>query len=442
MNPNKPKKCGVCETPSLERNNYFYGKQFTVRDLMQEQRYLNAKRRIVNQTVLGWGVVCGLDVCWKSPNSYETLVVEPGMAIDCCGNEIIICDKQPVEFEEYKAASEYVRQHPEEEKKFVLCLEYYECKTEPVEIPPEVCDKQNRTEYNRVREGAKLKIKEWEDACPEQPAGRVGCLSHFKKDSSDPQTDISCHTDPIHEHLCSVIKEDCPECKDCDCVVLATIYVRRRRVQQQEEADQNRRPVVIDVDLDTCTDRRLVYNNSLLYDLIYCYHGDLPHIVDFNWRGQTYPDREIEWDNFVRMMQHGLTVYFDKEMEANSLNRHTFIVSYLHKHSGTGIFQPKRIPVKEIKARWDGKCFAATFYADDDWVDNELRPNSSELRPNRDEYIDIEIILRGSRIWSTKGKALDGDFLADKLPTGNGTQGGDFVDWFRVFSPGPRPYRI
>jgi hypothetical protein len=41
----------------------------------------------------------------------------------------------------------------------------------------------------------------------------------------------------------------------------------------------------------------------------------------------------------------------------------------------------------------------------------------------------------------TPGKGLDGDYLADKLPTGNGTQGGDFVDWFRVLPPGPKRRR-
>jgi hypothetical protein len=40
--------------------------------------------------------------------------------------------------------------------------------------------------------------------------------------------------------------------------------------------------------------------------------------------------------------------------------------------------------------------------------------------------------LRGSLIHSVAGKALDGDYINDSLPTGNGIQGGDFVDYFRV----------
>ena len=56
MKPHTDSKCGVCATAQFERNNYFYGKQFTVRDLQQEQSYFNDKRYLINRMVLGWGV--------------------------------------------------------------------------------------------------------------------------------------------------------------------------------------------------------------------------------------------------------------------------------------------------------------------------------------------------------------------------------------------------
>ena len=46
----------------LERNQYFYGKMLTARDFETEQRYFNNKRRLINRTTLGAGVVCGLGV--------------------------------------------------------------------------------------------------------------------------------------------------------------------------------------------------------------------------------------------------------------------------------------------------------------------------------------------------------------------------------------------
>jgi len=43
----------------LERNRYFYGKMLTARDFETEQRYFNNKRRLLNRTLYGAGVVCG-----------------------------------------------------------------------------------------------------------------------------------------------------------------------------------------------------------------------------------------------------------------------------------------------------------------------------------------------------------------------------------------------
>jgi hypothetical protein len=452
MKPHKSSKCGVCATPHFERNNYFYGKQFTVRDLLQEQSYFNGKRQLVNRMVLGWGVVCGLEVRWEPTT--RGFVVEAGMALDCCGHEIIVCEPQHVAFEDYEEQCRVAREKPEHTGKFVLCLEYDECHAEPVELPAVGCDDDERVEFNRVRDGFKLRVKTWEEACPKQPSGHVACLDYFKHDAGASPETPDCRTENLHHYLCHKLTEGCPACEECDCVVLATIYVRGtsptagqtpppagyappEQPKKQDEYQSPGQPTdqkLPEPELDLCTDRRFVYNNSLLYDLIYCYHGDLPHVVDFNWRKRTYPAREINIQTFVQMMKEGLTVYFDREMTPASLNQHTFIVSYLHRDSGTQTYREKRIPAKEIRTGRVGDCYTATFIAKDDWLRDELDTGSTELRADTryEPGVSVEITLRGSRIWSTRGKGLDGDFLADKLPTGNGTQGGDFVDWFLV----------
>lgn len=455
MKPNKETKCGVCDPPHFEMNNYYYGKQFTVRDLLQEQSYLNDKRRLINRTVLGWGVVCGLDVCWDA--AQRKLVVQTGMALDCCGHEIVVCEEQRVPFGQLEEESGTVSAQPEHEGKFVLCLEYDQCRTEPVELPSPGCGQQGEVEYNRVRDGFKLTVKPWAEACPKQPHGHVHCLDRFKDGGN------ACHTEPLHQHLCSTLAERRPDCKPCDCVILATIYVRRSRGGQQPPPPEvvysppqpaaaantaypsapppSEKPCPkqgehegVEVLIDACTDRRLVYSNALLYDLIYCHHGDLPHVVDFSWREHAYPGREIDWETFVDMLERGFTVYFDQPMDEASLNRHTFFITYLNREEDTGAYLVKRIPFGGIQqgqvkdGRYSG-CYSATFDADEVWVKERLRDRGFELSLG----VDVEITLRGSRIWSQKDKkALDGEFLADKLPTGNGTQGGDFVDWFRV----------
>jgi len=450
MKPHKDSKCGVCATDPFQRNNYFFGKQFTVRDLQQEQSYFNDKRHLINRMVLGWGVVCGLDVYWDRKK--RKLVVGPGMALDCCGHEIVVCENQYLSFD--KNDDDCClddKQRPQ--GKFVLCLEYHECNSEPTDFPAAGCDEKGKTEYNRIVERYKLRLVSWDDACPKEPHDPY-CPDQYKHDANDEQFQRECTTEDLHHYLCELLKRGCPECENCDCVILATIEFPNEPSGQdydykQPSPDDYKQkqgkgyyqtqppedPVV-----DPCTNRKLVYNNSLLYDLIYCNHGDLPHIVDFTWR-KAYPTREIGVDEFTQMMRDGLTVYFDQPMNPDSLNRHTFIVAYMLRDSGTGCFVEQRIPVQEIRTGWDGDCFYATFVATERWISKELDAEDSELiasLPNLESGVDVEVTLRGSRIWSDAGKGLDGDYLADKLPTGNGTQGGDFVDWFRVLPPGPK----
>lgn len=448
MKPLKPSKCDVCATPYFERNNYFYGKQFTVRDLFQEQAYFNEKRHLINRMVLGWGVVCGLDVCWI-PEKRE-FIVETGMALDCCGREIIVCEPQHVVFEDYDEQCRCAQEKPEHEGKFVLCLEYDDCNAEPIELPAVGCDEEERIEFNRVRDGFKLRIRRWEDACPKQPYDHIACLNRFKHDLEDHGGEPEgrkCETETIHHYLCRKLKKGCPECQGCDCVVLGTIdvkavkpapagqqpqgskdYPKQQEKQNYEQHGHELKQEPVEVFLDTCTDRRFVYNNSLLYDLIYCHHGDLPHIVDFNWRKPASTNRELDWDAFVQLVKDGLTVYFDQKMEPASLNPHTFFVSFFHEDPDSGNIFVKRIPTKEIRSVFSDDCYSAVWLPDPAWFHDELLSQKSQLRGG----VEVEITLRGSRIWDSRGKGLDGAFLADKLPTGNGTQGTEFVDWFRV----------
>jgi hypothetical protein len=233
-------------------------------------------------------------------------------------------------------------------------------------------------------------------------------------------------------------------------VVLGVIYVGEKEEHKQgykpeprhppqqpaaQQQQQTTPPPSIEepsVRIDTCAHRRLVYGNPLLYDLIYCHHGDLPHIVDFSWRQQIYPKHEVDWDVFVAMIKRGLTLTFDQKMVPHSLNRHTFVVTFLHVDEGTGALVPKRIPTERIEQIEDDPCFAVRWTANSHWIKDELEATNTLLARG----VEIEILVRGSRVWSTRGKALDGEFIAEKLPTGNGVQGGDFIDWFRVHPRG------
>lgn len=71
----------------LVRNHYFTGQLLSADDLQREQDYAIGRLRRRNRFLTGWGVVAGLRV---SIEQGETVVVQPGFAIDCVGNELIV----------------------------------------------------------------------------------------------------------------------------------------------------------------------------------------------------------------------------------------------------------------------------------------------------------------------------------------------------------------
>jgi len=58
-------------------------------DLQSITDYVVEKRRLTNRSVFGTGVVCGLDVTCD-PCDVGSVVVAPGYALDCCGNDIVV----------------------------------------------------------------------------------------------------------------------------------------------------------------------------------------------------------------------------------------------------------------------------------------------------------------------------------------------------------------
>jgi hypothetical protein len=77
----------------LDRTRFFAGQLLTESDLNNEQSYWLAKSRLHNRFLHGWGVACGLQVVCSECDGWVN--IEPGYAIDPCGNDIIVCKEQP-----------------------------------------------------------------------------------------------------------------------------------------------------------------------------------------------------------------------------------------------------------------------------------------------------------------------------------------------------------
>ncbi len=384
-------ECSVCSAAPYERNRYWDGKCMTVRDFTAEQRYFNGKRWLLNRLLHGWGVVCGLDLSAEG----RCVRVSEGLALDCCGREILVCGEAAIR----------VEPPLEDRDGWVLCLEYLECPIEPVKGPAGCCEGGAFEEHNRVREHYRLSLRDpitlhalrcRKPLCPQGDLRRHGCDAWGG----------------IEESLCRSLAEGCPECRD-PCVPLGLIHV----IAKQDGKG-------FDVKVDPCAHRCLVYSNPVLAELFHCYHGDLPRICSTNF--DDWDEHEsVPWRDFAELLRKGLRITFSEPMEPATVNRRTFLVAVLIKESGTGYRVRKYLPGRvKLKEGHD----VAVFRADKRWIKDELE---GEWEYSKLSYgMDVEIEVRGDKIRSKRGKALDAEDVA--RPSGNGVEGGTFLRCFTV----------
>ena len=417
MKEEQERPLGICGI-SYERNNYYYGKLMTVRDFLDEQRYFNEKRWLINRMVSGWGVVCGLEVVedteQQSENEPKKVIIKTGFAIDCWGREILVCHDTRVKLDPKKSTCpEHEQEKDEPEKKLVICLEYRDCRTERLYTAAKICDQDELYQYNRIKDSFVPVVRY---------SHEVNKHDHHKKPCplfDEPLGENKGKN--LHEYVCEKLSTGCPDCPKCPCLVVAEITV--------SVSDNNKIDKIEKIDL--CSKRKIVYNNPLLFDLINCYHGDLPHIDDISWI-KLHGRHDVKWDNFEKIIKRGLKVTFDKIMEHDTINRHTFLVSVFTVDESTGERDQRYIPAKDIEIKDEPnskgiEVTTASFEVRGDWL--RRIETLSQLKRHGGTF---EIIMRGSSIMGKNGKALDAEFIGGKLPTGNGNQGGDFVSWFHV----------
>src|SRR6266705_1913825 len=96
-NPEQKCHCGCatcdgtcCRLDCIVKPHFFCGQLLTDADLSALLKW--ARDRFgLSRYRHGWGVVCGLDVrC--DPSVPTGVIVTPGYAVDCCGDDIIVCE--------------------------------------------------------------------------------------------------------------------------------------------------------------------------------------------------------------------------------------------------------------------------------------------------------------------------------------------------------------
>lgn len=427
--------CGIAVT---ERNRYFTGKYMTARDFAGEQEYFLNRNRIRNRLLLGWGIVCGLRVIeHPDPGCRERwVVVKSGVAMDCCGREIFLHKDTALEIpiedlpwsseEEVKESRALAKEAAEAEKRedeedddekhedksgndvddwyedehaawpstgLLVCLRYSEECIEPVPTlyAEGNCDPTHQ-EANRVREAGVLEVRRLDTMRPDcwrLPSGAW---------------DTRCHDDcdePLPGPAGVCLEPDCP-CHGC---VPLALLVRR------PDPNPGEPPFFI----DRRGSRHLPTPSHYL-----------THIVGINWPH----GGQITLQHLRNDMDGKLKVRFNRRIlpahgMRTGINPHTFFVEYggiqrtLEFLPGADGDDPKL----------DEEGYTATFNIDPHYMDRGARYSIADNI--------LYITLRCDFIIDCHEMPVDGNHSKGRLPSGNGTPGGEFKSWFRVI----RDYR-
>ena len=362
----------------VERMRWYTGRFVTARDLTDEQRYLVHRRWLINRVLHGEGVLCGLHVV---PHEREdcgptTVWIEPGIALDCCGRELISSCRLCVT---WPPAAEPGCEPPEHEEK-LLAIRYHEEPVDPQYALIDTCTTKAGKEATRIREEVEWKLADrdelrhcWpedrariHDDCDDDAEGHGGCI------------------------------EPCCRCEGW--VPLAVLTRHEGGPIEVSHPLSARLPGA----------------------------GHLTKITHFNWPH----GGELELRELVERRGR-LEVDFDRPLreadgDATGINQFTFRVQYGGAERNLEFMPSEEGPALVDRTR-------AVFTIDPGLWDRDRRQRvrRGTWRPGlQGQFVVVTLLC--DFILDCHGNPVDGDHLRGRLPSGNGTPGGVFRSWFTV----------
>lgn len=136
---------------ALERNRYFYGLLMDAERFERDQSYFNAKRHLLNRFIEGAGVVCGLAL--NRDGGSSTLTLSPGLAIDAAGREILVTTPTIIDPSHLTDAKGKAAGPAPNGATVLISLLYSERKTAPVPVLVPDCDHPDGCAPSVFREG-------------------------------------------------------------------------------------------------------------------------------------------------------------------------------------------------------------------------------------------------------------------------------------------------
>jgi hypothetical protein len=400
-----------CGELMLERIRYFTGRHMSAQDFRDADAYHRSFRHLHNRILHGWGIACGLDVrLHPRPECRgDRVVVRCGMAIDCCGREVIVPKDVVSGRIPWSTRPKEKDGAQDREYVLVLCLKYQSTRTHkvPVLYSATACATPE-FEYGRVREDYRL-CWEW---LKRSDLGRYGWRTAQRcpppngdekdqdrnaneRDQQDPkdqkQTPPAKPEQDQDRDPCADDDRCClkPDCAPDHCVILAMI-----RAKNADALDEQ-------ADILTSGRRSIAQARE-----------HLTHICWTSW----------EHGGFMRSRDlKTLQVRFDRPLaDAPSSRRYP---------------RPRGISWRTFMVQTGGPL------EDLDFVRYRTPPSLSKDRRTAifepDDYHElrgetVHVTIECDFLLDCHGNPVDGDHLGGRLPSGNGLPGGTFHSWFSV----------
>jgi hypothetical protein len=384
--PRPSTACG--DVVDFTRLHYFHGRALGALDLRREQAYHLEKARLRNRLLHGWGIVCGLGVEIVSkqpcdpddeePNAWA-LVVQPGAALDCHGNEIVVRNPREVVLNALLCEDE-LRQLCEQPATVYLTLCFHEQPIDPSRpLLAAGCEPVPACEYGRVLETYRI------------------CASTRRPDPG-----------PACEPCCGACGDHCLE------LAAVVDFDPAAPIERWQLDLSGRRPLA---------------------------RHDLAEISAINWvHGRTY-SRE----GATALLADGIEVRFSRPVQVASLRENVVELTTIESGGGRS---------------------AGMYNVDGEFVDlpDCALTDRFVFRSTTDETLQygdrVIITIRGDFIVDECCRALDANHIGGHVPTiddcpaqpidshtgpvcpprpsGNGTEGGEFVSWIFVQERGER----
>lgn len=472
------------------RNHFFYGKRMDVQHFEMEQSYGKLKQWLLNRLTLGKGVLCGLQVFVDG----NRVCVDPGVAIDGAGREIIVpvrtcidplakeegcCGRHhpgnvtppaPPAYDRDPATGDQPSESPTDGV-YTLWVCYHECLADHQPTLVSDCNTRDHCTPGTVVESFCLKTT---PGLPPLQGDPDWCAVLWKKESTAPAStegarggeimtrlsatfahnasalglnegDIGSIQDALQSRrhvLCELFDDNCDQPEGDPCVPLAIIVVRDKRLL-----------------VESCVARPRIYSNAKLLDLILCLAEKIDECCNKHDDADSLRIRSIEFlnrsatggDTVIASVQsplQGTQIAIDRNPNAIRIRFNKPLATNQHKPTTHGVndpdFKSHNVQVLPIDPLNNLPYVPGTLTIEGpDAIRFDLSSESPYMRPGLGwQKGHYRIFLRGTENLTNNQQALadsannafDGEPIApaNGVMSGNGVAGGDFTANFTV----------